>query len=379
MRALRDIVNRKLEMTLEDGLTGMFACVDVAAVRGNLAALKALCMYGRARIEPKAAHHKGPNPLYFACMNGHLAAAKWLVARGARAWTVRHSTNHSPLTMAIFTACDTDDRRKKQALLKTIDWLLTDNDLDVDSEMPGHQVNGLYYACSFGEAEIAHTLLSHGADANFTRPDLAITAFSPLACAAVAGDLHLLSVLVVDGDAEVDMQGPDRVTALHIAASMGHLTTVEWLVIECSADHEAVDKDGNSPIHLACDNGYLDIVAWLITQGTGVNIENSLTGETPLHVAASRGWLDTVKLLVDEFGASVNARRKHPKTGEFLGGSKPACPSPIAPYDPPPHVKKGRAEPTHLWCILSDSRCEPGCRLTLPPCYLATVLPCHRA
>ena len=336
MRALRHIVNRKLEMTMEDGMTGMFAPIDVAAIKGNLDAVQALILYGRAVIEPTVRHTpldmtkekqiklQGPNPLYFACMYGHIAVAKWLVKKGAKADTKRAKTGFCALTMSVSRACQTQEYEERKQLLGVIDWLLTETNADVEAVMPKTEVNTLYHACRFGDVDVARILLFHSADTAFTQEGLREDEFSPLACAASSGNVHLLGILITEGDADVNQRCMETdATVLHIAAAKGHLMTCEWLVLECGADPLDVDIQGRRPIHIACEHGHEEVVFWLISSGTNVNLENTITGQTPIHIAAECGHASIVQHLVEEFGAAVNCRLKHPRTGRRDQGPTP--------------------------------------------------------
>lgn len=128
---------------------------------------------------------------------------------------------------------------------------------------------------------------------------------SPIADAAMAGDLEAVRVLVKQG-ADVNAAQGDGLTALHWAARNGEVGMTELLVY-AGAHLEAVTRNGSyTALHLAGQAGKASTVKTLLKAGANPKAETS-TGVTSLHFAAAAGAGEAVRLLLAH-GADADAR-----------------------------------------------------------------------
>ncbi|CAB3998980.1 Ankyrin repeat domain-containing SOWAHC [Paramuricea clavata] len=90
----------------------------------------------------------------------------------------------------------------------------------------------------------------------------------------------------------------------------------EWLFSFASAESNIknvkslLEKDPNlatkkTALHWAAKNGRIDMVDFLLAHGVDTEMR---TGYTPLHLATMHNHNDVVLLLVDDYGASIDAR-----------------------------------------------------------------------
>ncbi len=129
---------------------------------------------------------------------------------------------------------------------------------------------------------------------------------SPIADAAMNGDVESVRLLIQDGE-EVNAAQGDGMTALHWAAENGNVEMLEMLV-SAGANPEAVTRLGRyTPLHLASKMGKESSVVSLLTLGASVNPRTTTGAITPLHFAAASGNAKAVRALL-EHGADVDAK-----------------------------------------------------------------------
>lgn len=118
---------------------------------------------------------------------------------------------------------------------------------------------------------------------------------TPLWCAAGAGHLDIVRILVLRG---ADVNHPTRTasTPLRAASFDGRLDIVRFLV-EHGADIHMPNKYNNTCLMIAAYKGHLDVVQYLLSQGADPNVQ-ALCGATALQFAAEHGHLDIVRQLL---------------------------------------------------------------------------------
>jgi len=117
----------------------------------------------------------------------------------------------------------------------------------------------------------------------------------PLWCAAAAGHLDIVKLLVKSG-ANVNSTTKTNSTPLRAACFDGHYEIVKYLV-EHNADIEVANRHGHTCLMIACYKGHFKIAKYLIEIGADVN-RKSVKGNTALHDCAESGSLDIMKLLL---------------------------------------------------------------------------------
>ena len=134
----------------------------------------------------------------------------------------------------------------------------------------------------------------------------AVSATTPVADAAMRGDIETVRALLRDG-ADVNAPQGDGMTALHWAARRGSAELAEMLV-HAGANVDAVTRVGQySGLHLAAQSGSAPVVEILLDAGSDPHAASATGGATPLHFAAGAGSAAAIEALLNH-GADVNAR-----------------------------------------------------------------------
>lgn len=189
------------------------------------------------------------------------------------------------------------------------------------------QLESIFAAASSGDLPLVKKLFKNALEkeavesfglANDASPR---TGTPVLHAAAGRGYLDIVSWLINDCGAMVDLEDREGETALHKAALNGYLEVVKYL-IKNGADVHAQDADGWTALHNACSKGYLDIVRWICENG-GATLDTDSTKEidirskdgwTPLMNASSKGHLPVVHYLLSKQFANPLIRNKWGET-----------------------------------------------------------------
>ncbi|CAG7931557.1 unnamed protein product [Penicillium olsonii] len=176
--------------------------------------------------------------------------------------------------------------------------------LDEDLSSP------LIIASRQGFAEIAFTLLLHGANANISNK----AEESPHLEASWKGHSQIAAKLLDYGEAleDRDKRGD---TSLLLAAFNGHDKIVSEL-LNRGANVEAYNCQGNTSLLLAAYNGYDKIVSELLSHGAKIEACNE-SGNTSLQLAASSGKYQVIVTLLSR-GAVVDTFSKRGDTALML-------------------------------------------------------------
>ncbi|WP_419164472.1 ankyrin repeat domain-containing protein [Candidatus Palauibacter sp.] len=130
---------------------------------------------------------------------------------------------------------------------------------------------------------------------------------SPVADAAMAGDLARVESLLADG-ADVSAPQGDGMTALHWAARSADARLAR-LLLGAGADVTATTRIGAyTALHMASEVGSSEVVELLLDAGAAQTATTEeVGGAMPLHLAADAGSPEAVRLLL-QHGGSVDAR-----------------------------------------------------------------------
>jgi len=141
--------------------------------------------------------------------------------------------------------------------------------------------------------------------------------------AAYTGDLLTTNELLRRG-ANKDLQRPDGMSPILIAAMRGNVSLVMALALEHRANVNIIGPMGYTVLHFLSMKGLTDAVRTLLTPGNGISVNlNARNGElsTPLHAAVGANHLDVALLLISH-GADKGAVNKAGKTPLMCLGGK---------------------------------------------------------
>jgi ankyrin repeat protein len=146
---------------------------------------------------------------------------------------------------------------------------------------------------------VVQVLLEFGADANTRHHETGWTGLHLVAeQRRLWRSVQLLQVLL-RGGADIEAEGNDGKTPLHVASYRGRANVVDFLLRE-GASIDARDKLGDTPLHTA-GRRYKDNhakISLLLERGSDVNAKNE-NGETVLHLAVAWSPVDVIRLLLE--------------------------------------------------------------------------------
>ena len=105
-----------------------------------------------------------------------------------------------------------------------------------------------------------------------------------------------MNCLIKNG-ADVDAEGENGCTPLHMAIQCGHIRVVDCLIQTGRADKEALKAPGLTPLHFAIQQHKIKIVNFLLESGVNVNARGR-GGNTPLHFAVDNKLVGILEDLI---------------------------------------------------------------------------------
>ncbi|HBI44729.1 MAG TPA: hypothetical protein DDY78_18035 [Planctomycetales bacterium] len=287
-----------------------------AARKGDVAEVKRLLEQDPklANLEQSRSKNNGVTPLHYAAEEGHKAAAKVLLAFGAR--VDARGSYGTALELAVFNSHP------------DVAELLLDKGARLD----------IFTASGLGKTDLIERLLI--VDKKFVKA-VDSDGQTALHWAAYTGHKGVAELLL-DNGAKVDQKMTNSCrrhtgTPLHYAAWAGSKEVAE-LLLEHGAVVDARDDCEQTPLHTAAYNNHRAVAEVLISRGAEVNACGNLFGKcpisrfspntpihpwliTPLHLAAEQDSIDLVKLLIAN-NADVNAKEYGDATPLKLAKSK---------------------------------------------------------
>ncbi len=194
---------------------------------------------------------------------------------------------------------------------KLVEALLR-SDADVN-EKNSNGSTALHGAAFHGHAEIVYLLCHSRCRKGLPDIDVHLLASdqcSPLYYALAGRHSGAVSALLESGTIDVYQQnGPEGLTALHIAAAWGDVNVLRRLIAK--AAHRGVDDvrstNGNTPLAHAIFAGQLSSVTLLLEEGASIHATTN-EGLTPAHIAVLRDHLDILKVLIETPGVNIEAK-----------------------------------------------------------------------
>ena len=154
--------------------------------------------------------------------------------------------------------------------------------------------------------------------------------------AAYAGDLAMVTRMVVEQGIAVDVADNEKHTPLMWASFNGHTAVVEYL-IEHKAKVNALDVNGRNALMYASSGPFAETVGLLINKGSSVNVQGKLEGFTALMTAAAEGQLEVVRVLL-QHGADPALKDEDDDTAESFALEKGHSAVVELLRNPPPRI-----------------------------------------
>lgn len=240
----------------------------------------------RASVNKKSAANSNVTPIHAACINSNEKIIEKMINFGGDIFAMDYE-NRKPIHYAACSKTSNCLQFLHKKMMCNID------EKDKSKNTP------LLYAAKANRYETVNYLVTNEANCLAKNKQ----GFTALHYAALNNDLPMIKLLVRVGNMKVDLPGPDRKTALMIAAENNHINSVK-LLIYYDAKVTKKDKFKRTPLLLAVRAGHIKIVSYLLQEGSEFNAgDNSLN--SPLHYACAFGWSDIVRILLDA-GADVN-------------------------------------------------------------------------
>ena len=247
------------------------------------------------RVAIDAPDSKGYTPLHLAIMEGHVAAVKLLLDRGADIEAPHRRTSARPVHIAAMTL--------NPMMMAT----LLEYRPNLESRFDAS--TALHCAITAGGEEVVRLLLEAGADAK------GVTLFDPgtgksvLHLAVFWWKQSMLPLLIRYGaDVNASSKEPAGETALHIAAHDGNEDALRELT-KAGANTFAKYANGQTALHVAAEGGHINIVSILLDQGLNIMAEYGQR-ITPMDMAAMNGRDKVLRFLLDRCASSMSEEQK---------------------------------------------------------------------
>ena len=164
--------------------------------------------------------------------------------------------------------------------------------IDPNAHFPDEPHNAVLAAFQTNNHPIIQLLLSNGAD-----PDFGLVRHKELRT------IYDLTKPLATNYTE-DQELPEIIPLLQLAMTGSNVEAINCL-IRAGADVDSQGFDEETALHLACQQGWPDFVSHLLQNGANKNARNS-RGQTPLHVVSPTHHNLIIELLL-EAGANVGA------------------------------------------------------------------------
>jgi ankyrin repeat protein len=239
--------------------------------------------------------------IFEAVKNNNLAKVKELIEADQRLVNIKDETGRIPLHWACLNG-----------FIDTAEYLIK-NGKDINIKDNSEQTS-LHMAALNGHVEIAGLLLGNGANIDIQDP----SGKTPLHLAVRFNKASMAELLVEKGAPLEIREKFGRTLLLLVARETGNVKTAEYL-IKKGADVKAVDNAGSDALSFAVWRGYGQLADLLISNGSEIPVKDS-QGAGFLSLAASKG-LDSI------FMKAIRAGAVPRLDGEILhmatqGGSK---------------------------------------------------------
>ena len=242
---------------------------------------------------------KGPNAwtsLHIACRNNNFKAVKYITSSLKCNREAQDKDGNRPLHIACGYS----------GSVKLVKYLVDVAGCDINSKGTS-SYTPLLVACEKDQVEIIEFLISKPECDKEAEDQLGDRALH-IVC-EFTGNRELVRHLVEVVGCDINANGQDNYTPLHIACRNNQFGIVKFLTSKPECNREIEDSNGNRPLHLAIKfSGNLELVSYLIDEaGCDINAKG-FNGGTLIHGACEHNAFDVVKHLTMCYNCDVEAK-----------------------------------------------------------------------
>lgn len=260
--------------------------------------LEAVAKAVQGEAETRQAYHqrrmqetdgRGWTDLHRAAAKGDVAAVQRLLDQGVPV-DVREKKGGTPFYEAA--------RRGQLEVMK----LLLKNGAKVDDAGREGKVTPLFVAAEYKQAEVIRFLLKNGADADH-KDSFGITPLHQATMQSWHGSSEIVSILIEEGGADMNLLTNDGCNALYCAVIKNHTQAALYLLSK-GADANHVHPGGTPTLYAAVTEQNMELIKALLEKGAKPNVIHK-NSSTPLKIAVQTQNTEITKVLL-EHGADPN-------------------------------------------------------------------------
>ncbi|KAF8795282.1 Ankyrin-3 like protein [Argiope bruennichi] len=277
----------KIDVVSDEGYTAISAAIE----QNNKELLKLLI-----DRNAKMSAEEEREYMFTSVRNGHEDIVEYFITKNPNNVVANPVNNQYPLHVAV-----------QNGHLNIVKKLL--KELNKKEEIKKKEINlinqhfmtPLLNAVALDFCEIAHVLLSNGADPNIDTPE----GFMPIHVAIMNGHTKMIEILL-KFKANILVNVPPGLSTIELAIQFKNLEHVELLLQQPEVDVNAKNNSGCNLLHKAASNGCLEIIKLLINKNANANAKD-IKGAKPIHYAAINGHQDIVQYFI-ELGMMINEK-----------------------------------------------------------------------
>lgn len=269
------------------------APVHYAAARGHIEIVRTLLTQNNLNINVQTPI-TNITPLHYAAAHGHVEIIKLLLATRNITADAQDRDGSTALHYAVFSNH-----------IEAVKLLIGMHNLVNNSGM-----HAIHCAAEHGSITTLRYMLEHCANIDIDLQDNQGNTAVHSCCRYLKKNnfANALQILV-EHNANIDLQNFTGETALHILASNGNVDGVKLLVKQCNANINLRNNTGDTVMHFAAKNGHVNAVKFLLDCNFDINAQNDFE-ETPLMVCKNNNLgLKVAELFISHIVTSKHCNK----------------------------------------------------------------------